>query len=66
MRIKTEVFLKAIKGDDARTIFCLLLTVFTMTVIFLLILNAIQDNHKKEIEKARKQTEQQIYNFLTR
>ncbi len=66
MKIKTETFLRAIKGDKARLTTCLVLIIVTMFIVFVAAIRSIEAEHRKELEKTRKQTEQQIYNFLTR
>jgi len=66
MKIKTEVFLKAVKGEQSRLITCLVMIIITMIILFAMALRCINEEHKKQLDKTRKQTEQQIYQFLTR
>jgi len=66
MNIKTETYLKAIKGDQGRVITCLVMIIITMFIVFALTLKCINEDHKKQLDKTRCETEQQIYNFLTR
>jgi len=66
MKIKTETYLKAVKGEHGSIITCLVMIIITMIIVFAIALKCINEEHKKQLDNTRKQTEQQIYNFLTR
>ena len=66
MKIKTETYLKAVKGEQRRLVTCLVMIIITMIIVFAMAIDCMRQNHKKQLDKTRKQTEQQIYQFLTR
>lgn len=66
MEIKTKVFERMIKVSEGRLKIAFIIIILCMVALFVLILDCMERRHTAELESVKQETENQIYNFLTR